>query len=68
MGVEKARLLSVILIAIPTIIGIIIDTIDLPLTSKEQIMLLFKISPIILVVFLLASIKISYNIYRKKDI
>lgn len=67
-GIEKTRLLSVILVAIPTIIGIVIDAIDIALPSKEQLMILLKVSPIILILCLLVSIEISYSIYRKKDI
>ena len=67
-GVEKTRFLTFVFVGIPIVITWIIETVDIALPSKEQLMILLKISPILLILFLLASIKISYNIYRKKDI
>lgn len=67
-GVEKTRMLTFIIVAIPTAIGFIIETVGIPFPNKEQIMILLKISPILLGLFLLASSKISYSIYKNKDI
>lgn len=67
-GVEKTRLLVFSIVAIPVAAGFIIETLGIPLPDKEQIMVLFKISPILLGLCLLVSSKTSYGIYRKKDI
>ncbi len=67
-GVEKTRFLTFVFVAIPVAIGFIIETVGLPLPTKEQLMILLKVSPIVLVLFLLSSNKISYIIYRKKDV
>lgn len=67
-GVEKTRILTFIIVAIPVAIGFIVETIGLPSPNKEQLMILLKISPVFLVLLLLASSKISYSIYTKKDI
>lgn len=67
-GVEKTRVLTFVLVGIPVAIGFIIESVGIPLPSTEQLMILLKVSPILLVLFLLVSIEISYNIYRRKDI
>lgn len=67
-GVEKTRLLVFIIVAIPVAVGFIIEALGIPLPNKEQIMILLKVSPILLGLFVLVSSKISYGIYRKKDI
>lgn len=67
-GVEKTRLLVFIIVAIPLTIGFLIETVGVPLPSKEQLTILLMVSPIFLGLFVLASSKISYGIYRKKDI
>lgn len=67
-GVEKTRLLVFAIVAIPVAVGFFIETVGIALPSKEQLTILLKVSPIILGLFLLASSKVSYNIYRKKDI
>lgn len=67
-GVEKTRILVFAIVGIPVAVGFLIETVGIPLPSQEQLMILLKISPIILGLFLLASSKISYGIYRKKDI
>lgn len=67
-GVEKTRILVFAIVGIPVAVGFIIETIGISLPSKEQLTILLKVSPILLVLFLLASSKISYNIYRNKDI
>ena len=68
LGTERTRFLTIVLVGIPIAIGFIIESVDLPLPSKEQLMILLKVSPILLALCLLASSKIAYGIYRKKDI
>lgn len=67
-GAEKSRVLSIIIVAVPTTLAIIADTIGIPLPNKEQLTLLLKVSPILLILFLIASILISQKIYSQKDI
>lgn len=67
-GVEKMRFLTFIMVGIPVVIGFILEAVSITLPNREQLMILLKVSPILLVLLLLASSKISYNIYRKKDI
>ena len=67
-GVEKTRFLTIAFVAIPVAISWIIETVDIALPSKEQLSILLKLSPVLLALLMLASIKISYSIYRTKDI
>lgn len=68
LGTERTRFLTFVLVGIPIAIGFIVDIVGISLPSKEQLMILLKVSPILLALCLLASSKIAYGIYRKKDI
>lgn len=67
-GVEKTRFLTFVFVGIPIVISWIIETVDIALPNSEQISILLKISPIILILIIIASILISQKIYSQKDI
>lgn len=67
-GVEKTRLLIIGVIAIPTAIFFAINEMGINMPNERQLMMLLKISPLILLVFLIISSSISYKIFRNVDI
>lgn len=68
LGVERSRLLLVAVILIPTSIGVFLNKMGIALPDENQLLMLAKISPIIIIGILLISILISTKIYRNKDI
>lgn len=66
-GVEKSRLMMMAVLAIPMVIVYILSELGVPMPSENQFMNILKISPLINLVILYLSSRISYNIYRKKD-
>lgn len=67
-GVEKARIISIGIFAIPTAILFLLHKIELELPDENQLMFLLKISPLILILILFSSGLFSYIIYKNKDI
>ncbi len=67
-GVERARVISLGIFVLPMMVGLGIYKAGFKPPSKEQLMLLLKISPILLVLILLGSALVSYRIYKNKDI
>lgn len=67
-GVEKTRLLMMAVVAIPLAIYYLLNKIGIALPNESQFMSLIKISPLILIIFLIISISISNIIYKKMDI
>lgn len=66
-GVEKSRVMIIAVFAIPTLLVVLLSKLEIAKPSEEQLMLLLKMSPIIVIAVMMVSLFISYNIYRKKD-
>lgn len=65
-GVEKARIMIVVVIGLPSILLFALSKIGVLMPTDEQFMLLLKLSPIFLVIVLFVSYFISLEIYKKK--
>lgn len=66
-GVEKGRLMIMAVLAIPMVIAYVLSEVGIPMPTYNQLIILLKVSPLILLAFIYISSSISYNIYRKKD-
>lgn len=66
-GVEKSRMLMLIVISIPSLLIFYLNKIGIPLPDKSQLMNLFKVSPLIIIAVLFISINISYKIFKRQD-
>lgn len=66
-GVEKARLLIIVIILIPVLFGALIPRLGLKPPSEEMFKLGANLSPVILIAILFLSIKLSINIFNKKE-
>lgn len=67
-GVEKTRIITICVFAIPTMMVFAFYKTGLQLPSKKQLLFLLKISPLILILILICSAFFSYIIYKNKDI
>ena len=67
-GVEKSRLLMIGVISIPTVIFLAINKLNINMPGEKQFIMLLKISPLLLIIFLFISSFISYRIYKNMDI
>lgn len=67
-GVERSRLLLFVVLGIPTLLIIYLNKKGIKLPDMDELVSLFKISPIILILSLIVSFYISYRIYKKIDI
>lgn len=67
-GVEKSRLMMMTVIAIPAAIAYLLNQIGIEMPTEAQFMTALRISPLILVLIIYVSIRISCNIYMKKDL
>ena len=67
-GVEKSRLLMMAVMAVPPAIIYLLNQLGMPMPDKRQLLLLLKLSPLILLIFLFASISISNKIYKNIDL
>lgn len=67
-GVEKTRIISIVIFAIPAMIGFALYKMVLQLPSENQLIFLLKISPLTLILILFCSGLFSYRIYKDKDI
>ncbi|WP_019242166.1 MULTISPECIES: ABC-2 transporter permease [Bacillus] len=67
-GVEKARIMIVVVIGLPSILLFALSKIGVLMPTDEQFMLLLKLSPIFLVIVLFVSYFISLEIYKKKEL
>ena len=67
-GVERTRIISLAVFAFPAMIAFAFYKMGLQPPSKNQLLLLLKLSPIILILILLISGLFSYRIYKNKDI
>lgn len=67
-GVEKSRLMMMMIIGIPFVIAYFIISVGISLPSENQFMTLLKLSPLIAIISVILSSNISYSIYRKKDL
>lgn len=66
-GVEKARLIILIVIFIPSLLAMMLSQLGMSPPSPETLKLLGYLSPLIIAGLLLLSIKISMRIYDKKE-
>lgn len=66
-GVEKGRMLMMLVIFIPTMLVMIIPKPKLVEPSKQMLTLMIGCIPVIIIVILLLSIKLSIAIYNKKE-
>lgn len=66
-GVEKSRLLTFIVIAIPVLLGVFSSKMGIDLPNENQLRSLFKVSPFIIIALLFVSSFISCRIYKNKD-
>ncbi len=66
-GVEKSRVMIIAVFAIPTFLVVLLNKLGVSKPSEDQLMLLLKMSPIIVIAVMMVSLFISYNIYKKKD-
>lgn len=67
-GVEKSRLFIIAIAFIPTILIVGLKNLGVNPPTDEQIVLLVKLSPVIVLLLLIASYFISCAIYNKKEI
>ncbi len=66
-GVEKARLILLVVFLAPTIIGIILSRMDIPAPNMEILDNLTYMLPFAAIVLILCSIAISQKIYKHKE-
>jgi len=66
-GVEKGRLLMMIVFLAPTFLAMYLPKSGLPAPSAELLKTLAYTSPLIIVILLLISVKISLKIYQSKE-
>lgn len=67
-GVEKSRIMAIVVFALPTFLVLFLSRMNIPMPSEAQLMLLLQLSPVIAAVLIVVSLNISYRIYMKKDI
>ncbi len=67
-GVEKTRIITMCVFAIPTMMVFAFYKMGLQLPSKKQLLFLLKVSPLILILILICSALFSYITYKNKDI
>ena len=66
-GVEKGRIIIILVFLIPTLFGLAFSKLDIPLPSEKILMQVIYFSPVISIVFILCSISISKRIYAHKE-
>lgn len=66
-GVEKGRMLMLLVIILPTMLFFLFSKLGIKLPSEQTLKLLAYLSPIVVIIFLLFSICISIKIYDKKE-
>jgi hypothetical protein len=67
-GVEKSRLMMMAVIGAPMALAYILSQLGIKMPDTDMIMDIIKFSPLITLVVIFISFKISYNIYKRKDI
>lgn len=67
-GVEKSRIISIAVVAVPTMLGYVLYEMGLQLPIKNQLFFVLRISPLILFLIIFCSASLSYRIYKNKDI
>ena len=67
-GVEKARIVSITVFAIPAMLVFFLSKLNVPMPNANQLLTLAKFSPIFLILAFFISIKLSINFLAKKDI
>lgn len=66
-GVEKGRLLMMLVIFTPVILGMLIPKLGIAPPSEQTLKLLAYTAPVIIIVIVVISIKTSIAIYNKKE-
>jgi len=67
-GVERARILLFIIAFMPTIIIVLLSRFNIFTLSEDNIILIFKILPILAIVLLVISFFVSCKIFEKKEL
>ena len=67
-GSEKSRLMMFAVFLIPAGIVVALVKMNVPMPTEDQMMLLLKLSPILLVLFSTISFLVSCRIYRNKEL
>ncbi len=67
-GVEKGRIIMMLIFFAPTMIGVGVSKINIPQPSQNDLKLLLYSFPFIVLVFLGLSLYLSLNIYAKKEL
>jgi len=66
-GIEKSRVISILLFAIPAGIIFLLNKMGLPLPTEDQVMLILKVLPVIGILIFTLCMKLSIKIYKSKD-
>lgn len=66
-GVEKGRLIMIFIFLIPTLVFTFASEFNIPMLSEKVIMQLVYFLPLITLVIIICSIKVSKMIYNKKE-
>ena len=67
-GVEKGRMLMLVVIILPALLIMLLSRLGMLIPDLETLKLLAFASPVLIVLLLLASIKLSISIYNKKEL
>ncbi|MDF2540671.1 MAG: hypothetical protein K0S47_389 [Herbinix sp.] len=67
LGVEKGRLMLMVVVFVPTMLAMIAPNLNLPMPSEQMIKYAIYASPIVVILILLLSMQISIRIYNKKE-
>lgn len=66
-GVEKARLIMLVIVFIPTMLVMMLPQIGINLPSLETLLSYYYLFPILLVILLVMSYRLSLGIYKKRE-
>ncbi|MEG2053338.1 MAG: ABC-2 transporter permease [Oscillospiraceae bacterium] len=67
VGVEKGRVLMIIILLLPTFLIIFLNKLNIPAPSGDFLKYLIYLSPVILLAIFVLSIFVSIAIYKKKE-
>ena len=67
-GVEKSRVFMFVVFGLPSLLVIGLNSVGISMPDEEAIMQLIRLSPIILIVFIIVSYAISNAVYKRKEL
>ena len=67
-GVEKSRILLILVCLVPTLVAIGAVRADIPMPSAQMLSFLIKLSPLAVILIYFLSYLISLSIYKKKEL